>query len=197
MVALVLAILGLAGCAIQPDASPRDIPDEARGAFGPDEATGGEAAGTSLIFLLAPHESGEPQRLRSVIRDVDNDPQSVIRSLFGGPNTSESRDNLDSAIPTDLVLNFARPLGRTAIVDVDEGLDELDAVDLRNAVAQIVLTATALDGIEAVRIRVNGEDRVWPRGDGELTDEPLSPYDFPGMVESTQPPYPSLSSSSS
>jgi hypothetical protein len=31
---------------------------------------------------------------------------------------------------------------------------------------------------------------VWPRGNGELTDDPLTAYDFPGLVESTQPAFP-------
>jgi spore germination protein GerM len=187
--------IAVAGCAIQPDGSPRDISDEDQVAFGADQATGGAAEGSSLIFLVAPPEPGQPPLLRSVMRGVDSDLTPVLRSLFAGPNTSESRDDLTSAIPTDLELtDEVRQTGRTWIVDVNDGLDQLDAVDLRTALAQIVTTATAIDDVDEVEIRVNGEERQWPRGDGALTDQPLTPYDFPGLVESTQPPYPSLSS---
>ncbi len=196
LLSMLVSTLLVAGCAIQPDASPRNIPDEEQGSFGADEATGGEAAGSSLIFLLAPQSAAAPQLLRSVMRDVPPQTPAVLRALFDGPNTTELGDDLDSAIPTELVLNSARLVGRTTVVDINDGLDQLDAVDLRNAVAQIVMTATAIDGVDSVRIRVNGEDRVWPRGDGELTKDALSPYDFPGTVESTQPSYPSLSSAS-
>ena len=79
-------------------------------------------------------------------------------------------------------------------VDVSSVLEELDAVDLRYAVAQIVTTVTAIDEVNAVRIEVDGEDRLWPRGDGELTALPLTAYDYPGMVESTQPDYPAVPS---
>ena len=83
---------------------------------------------------------------------------------------------------------------RTLTIDVGAGLDELDAVDLQFAVAQIVTTATAIDGVDQVEIRVDGEARSWPRGDGELTEQALTPYDFPGVVESTQPAYPTIPS---
>jgi Sporulation and spore germination len=188
------AVLAVAGCSIQPDAAPRDIPEEDRGVFGADVATGGEAAGSNLIFLLAPVDPDEPQQLRSVLRDVPSSPRAVLGSLLAGPNTSEQNDDVTSALPADLLVNSVRIFGRVATIDVNNALDELDAVDLRLAVAQLVLTATATDGVDAVQIRVDGEDRVWPRGDGELTERPLSPFDYPGLVESTQPPYPAISS---
>jgi hypothetical protein len=189
-----LLLLGVAGCSIRPDAAPRDIAEEDRGAFGADVATGDEAAGSNLIFLLAPLDPNQPQQLRSVLRDVPSKPGSVLGSLLSGPNTNEQNDDVASALPADLVINSVRTLGRVTTIDVNSALDELDAVGLRLAVGQLVMTATALDDVDAVQIRVDGEDRVWPRGDGELTDRPLSPFDYPGLVESTQPPYPAISS---
>ncbi|MET0661633.1 MAG: GerMN domain-containing protein [Ilumatobacteraceae bacterium] len=188
--------MAVAGCAIQPDGSPREIPEEDQAAFVADRATGGAAEGSSLIFLVAPQEPGQPPQLRSVMRGVDPQLTPVLRALFDGPNTEEIGSDLSSAIPTDLdLIDDPRQTGRTWIVDVNDGLDQLDAVDLRTALAQVVATATAVDGVDEVEIRVNGQDRQWPQGDGALTDQPLTPYDFPGLVESTQPPYPSLSSS--
>jgi len=188
--------VALAGCAIQPDGSPREIPEEDQAAFVADRATGGAAEGSSLIFLVAPQEPGQPPQLRSVMRGVDPELTPVLRALFDGPNTAEIGADLSSAIPTDLeLIDDPRQTGRKWIVDVNEGLDQLDAVDLRTALAQVVATATAVEGVDELEIRVNGVKRQWPRGDGALTDKPLTPYDFPGAVESTQPPYPSLSSS--
>ena len=57
------------------------------------------------------------------------------------------------------------------VIDVNEALDQLDAADLRIALAQIVTTATALDDVDEVKIRVNGEKRKWPKGDGSLTEQ--------------------------
>jgi spore germination protein GerM len=70
--------------------------------------------------------------------------------------------------------------------------DELTAVALRTAVAQIVATASEIDGIEQVRIQIDGENQVWPVGDGENTGRPLTVYDYPGFIESSQPAYPAI-----
>lgn len=191
---LLAALMAVAGCAIQPDGEPRTIPAEQQGGFGADRPTGDAAAGSSLVYLLAPRDPGEPQLLRSVMRDVSPTLSGVLTALFKGPNAAESGNDLSSAIPADLELNSASAVGQSWVIDVNDGLDQLDAVELRSALGQIVATATAVNTVDAVAIRVNGEARSWPKGDGTLTDQELSRYDFPGMVESTQPPYPSLSS---
>jgi hypothetical protein len=182
----------LAACAIQPDAAPRDVPEEDRGSFGAVTATGDVTAGSSLIFLSAPHETGTPQLLRSAMRDVAPTPEAVVRSLQAGLNQVERAAGYDTAIPTTLEVHSIRTPGNVSTIDINDALDELDAVDLRYAVAQIVFTVAAIDVVDAVQIRVDGEVRAWPRGDGELTSDPLKPYDFPGFVESTQPAYPAV-----
>ena len=195
-VAAIVLLTAVAGCAIQPDGAPRAIPEDDQSPVGPEDATGDVAAGSSLIFLLAPNEPDEPQQLRSVMREPgSSDTSAVLRSLFSGPNGAERADGMETAIPSGLAFGSRpRMADRTLTVDVGEGLDELDAVDLQFAIAQIVTTATAIDGVDQVEIRVNGEDRSWPRGDGELTEQALTPYDFPGFVESTQPAYPTIPS---
>jgi hypothetical protein len=80
---------------------------------------------------------------------------------------------------------------------VGDGSSEITAQSgerLGLAVAQIVFTATEIDGVRAVRLRVNGQDQRWPKGDGETRDGDLSVYDFPGLVQSAQPPYPAVPS---
>ena len=79
-------------------------------------------------------------------------------------------------------------------VDVTDHLGELTPEALRTAVAQIVTTASGIDGIEAVRLQVDGVDQpqLWPVGSGELTALPLRVYDYPGLIESTQPALPAL-----
>ena len=199
---LLAVLMAVAGCAIQPDGAPRDIPENEQPNVDALPATGGAATGSSLIFLV--DDAAEPRLLRSVMRDVRPERpgsrpgiSAVLGTLFRGPNATESTDDLSSAIPPDLeLIRKPRSEGRTWVIDVNEALDQLDAADLRIALAQIVTTATALESVDEVKIRVNGEKRKWPKGDGSLTeqDEALTSYDFPGIVESTQPPYPSLSS---
>lgn len=189
----VAALAAFAGCSIQPDASPNDLPDERANVFG-EPVTGDEAAGTNRIYLLAPPDVEAPQRLRSVQRDVATAPESVLESLFAGPNADERDAQLDTAIPADVELIGARPVGQVLTVDLNDVFDDLTPDGLRLAVAQIVSTATDIDGVQSVQLRIDGEPRVWPLGNGELTDRPLTQYDYPGLVESSQPAFPAIPS---
>ena len=188
-----IALAAFAGCSIQPEASPNDLPDERANVFG-EPATGDEAAGTNRIYLLAPPDVEAPQRLRSVQRDVLPAAESVLESLFAGPNADERDAQLDTAIPADVELLDARPVGQVLTVDLNDVFDDLTPDGLRLAVAQIVSTATDIDGVRSVQLRIDGERRVWPLGNGELTDRPLTQYDYPGLVESSQPAFPAIPS---
>lgn len=188
-----IALSALAGCAIQPEASPNDLPEERANVFG-EPATGDEAAGTNRIYLLAPTDVEAPQRLRSVQRDVPTAAESVLESLFAGPNADERDAQLDTAIPADVELLGALPVGQVLTVDLNDVFGDLTPDGLRLAVAQIVSTATDIDGVRSVQLRIDGEPRVWPLGNGELTDRPLTEYDYPGLVESSQPALPAIPS---
>jgi len=183
-------------CSIRPEAAPNDLPAERSAAFG-EAATGDEAAGENRVFLLAPADSNEPLRLRSVLRDVPPTASAVLGSLFSGPNDSERESQLDTAIPADVELLSTRTVGGVLTIDVTDVFDDLNTDGLRLAVAQIVITATEIENVQSVRLRVDGEPRVWPTGNGELTARALTPYDYPGLVESTQPSFPAIPSQNS
>lgn len=190
---VVVALTATAGCSIQPNASPNDLPAERAEVFG-DPATGDVAAGSNRIYLLAPTDPEAPQRLRSVQREGPPTPEPVLASLFAGPNASERDAQLDTAIPANVELLGARPVGPVLTVDLNDAFDELTPDGLRLAVAQIVSTATEIDGVQSVQLRIDGEPRVWPLGNGELTDRPLTRYDYPGLIESSQPAFPAIPS---
>jgi len=183
----------IAACSIEPDASPRDVPQEQRNIFSERE-TGGEAAGSNTIYLLGERDIDETQRLRSVSRDVPTTPTAVLNSLFAGPNAEERDEQLDTALPADLELLSARTVGLVLTVDLVDAFGEMTSDGLGLAVAQIVSTATRLAGVQAVQLWIDGEPRVWPLGNGELTDRPLTVYDYPGLIDSTQPAYPAIPS---
>lgn len=191
---LAVVMFGASACSIQPDATPNDLPDERADVFG-EPATGDEAAGSNRIYLLSPTDPEAPPRLRSVQRDVPTTPAFILASLFAGPNAAERDALLDTAIPADVeLLAPPRPVGQIITIDLNDVFDELTPDGLRLAVAQIVSTATDIDGVESVQLRVDGEPRVWPLGSGELTDRPLTQFDYPGLVESSQPPFPAIPS---
>jgi spore germination protein GerM len=87
-----------------------------------------------------------------------------------------------------------RSIGQVLTIDVTDVFGELTPEALRLATAQIVVTADEVEGVNAVRIRIDGEQRAWPVGNGELTDAALTVYDYPGLVESSQPALPAIPS---
>jgi len=192
LAAPLLALAVLAGsCSISEDSAPRDLPAEEQGNFG-GGAAGGPAAGTSKIYLITATE-GDQRLLRSVARDVPSQAQDVLEALLEGRNATEQ---LETAIPDDLELLGVRERGRILTVDINDAFAGLDVNGVSFAVAQIVATATAIDSVERVNLRINGEEQAFPNGSGVLTPGPLSIYDYIGLIESTQPAFPAIPSSS-
>jgi spore germination protein GerM len=192
--ALALAAVAVGGCAIQPDSAPRDIPAEERGQLDP-VAPGAEATGQSRIYLVAGEGSGGRQELRTVLRDVEPQaPEPVLQALIAGPNRGELDNGMSSPLPPSTTLHSARLVAGTLNVDISAEILDLSGPAVRLAVAQIVFTASELDGVRTVRLRVDGQSRDWPDGRGELQSAPLSVYDYPDVAESAQPPFPPIPS---
>lgn len=196
LTSVMCAALFFAGCAIKVDDAARPVPERERGQFGA-QATGDAAAGSNRIFLLAPAAGDQEARLRSVRRDVPSNAESILRSLIEGPNTAEREAGLASNLPDGLELETARLRGRILTVSVNDVFRELTSDALRIAVAQLVATANEIDGVESLRLQIGGETQVWPLGDGQNTDRPLTIYDYPGFVESSQPAYPAIPTANS
>jgi len=183
-------VLLVAGCTIQPDDGPRDIALEARQELESADPEAGVTAGTSRIFLI---DAGvERTGLSSVPRDVEPTAQGLIEALLAGPNDDELDGGLATAIPAGTQLNAARRVGGTITIDVTAEILDLSGDQFVLAVAQLVVTASELDGVVAVRLRVDGVAQAFPDGAGELQSDPLTVYDFPGLAESAQPAYPAI-----
>jgi spore germination protein GerM len=184
----------VAGCSIQSDTSPRDIPLADRSLAADAPAAGSQEGGSTRVFLVRESDDGTA-RLRSVLRSVEPTPVGVMRELLKGPNAQEDEHGITSALPRGLVLRSS-PRSGAGLMTVDVSAQLLDepAPRLLLAIAQIVFTASELDGVREVRIRVDGKNRPWPDGQGELQTAPLTVYDYPGLVESTQPAYPPIPS---
>ena len=187
-------LVATGGCGIAPDSAPRDVAPTERNLTVNAVSDGDEAGGTSRIYLVAPSEAGDPSLLRSTSRDVASGATPLIKSLLAGPNPDELASRLVTNIPQETQLLSTDSSGDVLTVDVSPEITELSGDLLVLAVAQIVFTATEIEGVRAVRLRVDGQDQRWPKGDGETSEGTLTVYDFPGLVESAQPPYPAVPS---
>jgi len=189
---LVVAVVLVGGaCSVREDARPRVIPVEQRNNVN-EIATGEEAEGASRIYLLSPVGTEEQIQLRSVPRNEAVSPADLLASLLRGANEAETAAGLSTAIPADLEIKSARTVGTRLTIDINDAFNELSDDGLRQALAQLVATAGEIDQVQQVRLRVDGENQGWPTGDGVLTDRPLTIYDYPGFLETSQPAFPSL-----
>jgi spore germination protein GerM len=186
----------VAGCGISPDTAPRDI--DLAGADADQRNTNPQAAiGEGEVFFVV-QEGGVPSRLVAVSRDVDaaaerGDPTSVLDALLDGPNTAERSNEITTLLPVGLdALRVSTRPGGVVVVDLTEPFGELTGQTLVVALAQIVHTISEVGGVNGVRITVEGESRAWPDAIGTQQSDPLTVFDYPGLVRSTQPAFPAI-----
>lgn len=195
VVAPALVLLTVNSCSIAAEGSPRNIAVGDRGDLSVSfDQPAGAATGSGRIYLLSPEVLGQRRTLQSVARDVGDTPANAMQALFEGPNTDELQALLRSATPSGTRLIAVTQTGDQLIVDVSNELQQLTGEALVDGVAQIVLTASEITGVSAVSIAIDGIPQQWPAASGELQTAALTRYDFPGLVVSSQPAFPSVPS---
>lgn len=196
LVLICVAALTMSACGIANDAAPRDIPLQQRSALidAPVQAPA-TSIGTDRIFLLTPQLPDQPSRLRATPRDVGPSIEARLNSLFGPLSVAEAQARLLTAIPEGLNLHSATlKTNGTLTIDVTDEILSLSSGALIESVAQIVFTALEVRNVQRVQLLVNGTSQQWPGGDGSLRTTALSAFDFPGLIETSQPNFPAVPS---
>lgn len=189
VIVVAFGMSAVSSCGLSPDAAPRDLPPDEQNLVSSPSGSGNEAAGPDRIYLAAP---GEERLLRSVPRDTVS-PTALLETLLEGPNDNEAAQQYSTFIPSTVrLLQPPRRQGSILFLDVSGELTELTGASLSQALAQIVYTATEIDGVSRVQITIDGRTVSWARPNSGPTTDPLSIYDYPGFVESSQPPFPAL-----
>ena len=188
------AMTTLAACGISAESAPRDIE-----LTGEADAPGRAAVGSGQIFLVQPVAGGAAPVLVSVARatgaSVGGDPTPALDVLFAGPNPDELERNITTFLPDGLtVVDWSVRSGGVVTIDLPEAFGDLTSRSLIFALAQIVHTVTADGDVNGVRITIGGEAREWPDVNSQLQSDPLTIYDYPGLVRSTQPAFPAVPS---
>jgi spore germination protein GerM len=198
LLASLAAVVGAlaAGCGISAESTPRDLDQVAPIANNSNEQ---QADGEGQIYLVVPDASGAPVRLVTVTRNVDTngelDPTSVLTVLFDGPNSAERSDSITTVLPPGLTLqDWGVRSGGVISIDLSDAFNDLSGDRLKFALAQIVYTVTENEQVNGIRIAVDGEQMSWPDINGLLKDGPLTVFDYPGLLRSTQPDFPAVPS---
>jgi spore germination protein GerM len=173
--ALAAAMVGVVGCGIPTDDSPRaisreNVPDDA--VDDTTEPTPSLSTVTAPIYLV---QSPEDPRLEPVQRRVPSgsaaagpDPAAVLETLLTATaNPREQEAGITNLIPEDTRLASQPELtGRTLEVDLTSEIFDVEGENQRAAFGQIVCTANELAGVSSVRFLVNGEPRDIPTDSG-------------------------------
>ena len=116
---------------------------------------------------------------------VDQQLQQLLDDLAAAPADAELGQGLSTALAPGVELTLSSLEGGTATVEVGGAGDVPIGRETRLAVAQLVLTATSVDGVTAVRLLVDGAPVAAPLPSGRVTDAPLTAQDY---LDTVAPP---------
>lgn len=160
VLAIVLTV-GVAACGLPEDDEPRvvaaeDAPIDLSPTTAMPETTAGRGADEVELFFVDP----EANRLRRVTRAVDAiTEEAAITALLQG-RVEGDPPGLTSAIPPGTELIAIDRVESLLVLDLGpdgpEGIQGVQAEAQTRAFAQLVYTATALDGVGLVQFRVEG-----------------------------------------
>jgi spore germination protein GerM len=139
-------------------------------------------AGESLVAASMYLVRGE--RLIPVTRDLPGPPDltAIVASLLDGPTDPEMRSQLRTAIPAGTRTLDVEVEGDIAYVDLSREFATVGGQEEILAIAQIVLTLTAVDGVEWVGFLLNGVATNVPLPDGALSEAPVAGSDYLELV---------------
>jgi len=153
---LALALTGLVACGIPTDSEPRPLAD------GPtttvEVTASAPAQSPNQAFLYLSHEGELSEVLARVERKLEDPPsvESVLNALLAGLTGDELNEGYDTLIPRDTRLVDASVDGTQATIELTADWNDIRGESALGAYAQVVLTATELDGIESVRFVSEG-----------------------------------------
>lgn len=186
----------LMACSFGAESSPRTIPDGQRGTlsigFGSPLSLDGE-----VQMYLPRLDVADGTKLGSVARpldeaDVETLLLALVRTLVAGPTAEERALGFGTAIPDGTRVIDVSPAANRITIDLSGPIATLAPDRLIVALSQIVYTLTEGFFAREVVIKVDGESIMWPRQDGSLTENPLTIFDYPTAVITSQPAYPGI-----
>lgn len=179
VVALAVAVVSAAtaGCGVQSDSTARDL-SAGRVPYGLLEAAPSTTTSTPtpsvpradvLVFFI------QGDRMVSKVRQV-NAPVTVAKaltSLLFGVQEDELAEGARSAIDPTASIQARSLDGATYQVDLSAEFAKGQPAEQVLALAQIVFTATQIEGVTGVRFTLDGVPIEVPTDEGSLTSEPV------------------------
>jgi hypothetical protein len=174
----VVCVIGLAGCGVPTERSPRPIPPAGTPSVGPSAANAGSSRFTEKLFFV------KDEKLVAVSRPSGSPPtlDAQLQHLLAGPAATEHDAGLTSAL-TGLGATLRVQLnGTDAVIDLGQQPDDAGRSDEVLAYGQIVCTLTARPDTDTVSFRYDGQPVGVPRADGSLAQQRLTAADYGSLT---------------
>ena len=175
----VLAVLALlAGCGVEPQSAPEEL-DVGPIPAATAEPPGGTPGSELVLWFL------RDDRLTPVQRSAAGaGPVSALSALADGLTASEADAGLTTAIsrqPLAVVSGGGTEEEGVLTVGVTKAFTDVAGADQLRAVAQVVWTATGIEGVDAVRFTTADGPLEVPT-DAGLTDDPVDRSDYGSLA---------------
>ncbi|MCX7677688.1 MAG: GerMN domain-containing protein [Spirochaetes bacterium] len=128
------------------------------------------------IYFLRFDEKSEQISLVPTLRNIKGEAslEKAIAELVKGPNKIEKEKGMLTAIPPHVKLRGVSVKGNIAEIDFNDAIEKNAAGNiLLNRLDQIVYTATEIEGINSVIIKINGKHKQTFGSDGLSIGGPL------------------------
>lgn len=185
------ALVLVGACALPEDPEPRVITAEEAPLALSDEAPTAEDVEPgevrANIYFLDP-TAEVLVRVRHPVPSSDDtqvELTNAIQSLLDGPTDEDQADQYRSAIPVGTSLLAADVQDGVAMIDLgsgEGGVGSLQAPELLKVFAQIVYTATDIDGVDSVLFSVNGSSQGVPTEADAGVETPVRRTDYPSFA---------------
>jgi spore germination protein GerM len=173
----VLLVTVVASCGIPLDTAPEPVDVEFAAAADAGDPIPGDLAAVSIYLL-------RDDSLVSVTRDLPAPPtlDIVLDSLLGPVTEPEQRAGLRTAIPRGTEILAIDEDGAELLVDLSRTFAAVGGEEEILAVAQIVMTATSIDGVDFVSFQLDGVPTDVPVANGALSADPVGADDYTSLV---------------
>lgn len=190
---VLVAVLAVAGCGIDPDDEPETLaidvgsdslpvrPDDDPLADAFPQSTQEEEF-TATVFLSDGDQLVPVSRTLVAGPDPADRLEAVVGAVVDGPTAAERALGLGSNVPTTTDVLAVQFRGGDVVVDLSSSFTSIGGTGERFAVGQVVLSTATFPGVRSVRIRLDGEPTSVPLPDGSLSAGRLGLADFSALL---------------
>jgi hypothetical protein len=184
----------LAGCGVPTGTAPQripasDVPYGLASAAPPSAAplSSAPAADDPRVYLVTAQDLLVARGRDVTGPTAEGRLRKLLADLAFGPSQQDLAEQLSTALRPEVHLTVESIEDGVATISIAGADGGQSTGESRRAVAQIVLTATSVPGIDAVLLSAGGEVVEAPLPSGELTSRPLTATDYTALLASPRP----------